>query len=114
MNKKRSSGLIIGGILVVLAIYLVSTYNSLVKKDEKVNLQANEIQNAYQRRIDLIPNLVNTVKGQADFEQNTIVKITEARSKATSVTVATSDLTAENYQKQIAAQNELATATNHS
>lgn len=112
MINKRYSGYIIGAILVVIGIWLITTFNGLVNKEEKVKLQWNEVQNAYQRRVDLVPNLVNTVKGQADFEQNTIVKITEARSKAASVTIATTDVTAENYQKQISAQNELASATN--
>ena len=112
MNKKRSTGLIIGAVLVVLAIYLVSTYNSLVKKDEKVNLQANEIQNAYQRRLDLIPNLVNVVKGVSDFEKNTLEQIAEARSKAASITIGASSVTADEFNKQADAQNALAGATN--
>ena len=70
MNK-RLSGIIIGAIVVIAAIWLITTYNALVKKQEKVSLQWNEVQNAYQRRLDLIPNLVNVVKGGADFEQTT-------------------------------------------
>ena len=112
MNKKRYSGYIIGGLLVVIGIWLITTYNGLVSKEEKVKLQWNEVQNAYQRRIDLIPNLVNTVKGQADFEQTTLVNVTEARSKAMSVNVSTTSLSAEKYNQQVAAQDDLATATN--
>jgi len=112
MNKRSYSGYIIGGILVVMGIWLITTFNSLVNKEEKVKLQWNEVQNAYQRRIDLIPNIVNIVKGQADFEQTTLVKVTEARSKATAVTVSSGDLTAEKYKQQLAAQDELAAATN--
>ena len=110
MNKKSYSGYIIGGILVVVGIWLITTYNALVKKDEKVKLQWNEVQNAYQRRLDLIPNLVNVVKGGADYEQTTLQKIAEARAKATAINV--TGINAENYQQQVAAQDELAAAAN--
>ena len=107
---KKLSGYIIGGILVVAGIWLVTTYNALVKKDEKVKLQWNEVQNTYQRRLDLVPNLVNTVKGGADFEQSTLQKVVEARAKAASINV--NDITAENFNQQSAAQDELAGAAN--
>ena len=110
MNKRSYSGYIIVGILVVLGIWLITTFNALVKKDEKVKLQWNEVQNAYQRRLDLIPNLVNVVKGGADYEQTTLQKITEARARATSINV--TGINAENYQQQTAAQDELAAAAN--
>ena len=112
MNNKRYSGYIIGGIIVLIGIYVIVTFNSLVKKEEKVKLQWNEVQNAYQRRTDFIPNVVNVVKGQADFEQTTLVKITEARAKAQAVTVSSGELSADTYNRQMAAQNELASATN--
>jgi LemA protein len=112
MNRKRYSGYIIGALLVVIGIWLITTFNVLVKKDEKVKLQWNEVQNAYQRRLDLIPNLVNVVKGGADFEQSTLVKISEARSKATAVTVSANDVNASKYNEQSAAQDELAAAAN--
>ncbi len=113
MNKRRNTGFIIGGFLIVLAIYLVVTYNSLVKKDENVNKQWNEIQNAYQRRMDLIPNIVNVVKGVSNFEQSTLQKITEARSKAASVNINTNSASAGEFNQQGAAQDELASATNN-
>ena len=72
MNIKRYSGYIIGTIIIFIGIFLMVTYNSLIKKEEQVKLQWNEVQNAYQRRIDFIPNVVNIVKGQADFEQTTL------------------------------------------
>ena len=112
MNNKRYSGYIIAGIIVLTGIYVIVTFNSLVKKEEKVKLQWNEVQNAYQRRTDFIPNVVNVVKGQADFEQTTLVKITEARAKAQAVTVSSGELSADTYNRQMAAQNELASATN--
>lgn len=113
MTKKRSSWLIIGAVLLVLVIYLVSTYNGLVKKDEKVKLQWSEIQNAYQRRMDLIPNIVNVVKGLSDFEQTTLQKIAAARSKAASVNVSADTVSADAFNRQTSAQNELAAATNN-
>lgn len=112
MNKKSYSGYIIGAVLVVMGIWLITTYNSLVKKDEKVKLQWNEVQNSYQRRLDLIPNLVNVVKGGAYFEEGTLVKISEARSKATAVNVSANDVDATEYNQQGAAQDELAAAAN--
>jgi LemA protein len=112
MNKKRYSGYIVGAVVVLLGIFIITTYNGLVKKEEKVKQQWNEVQSSYQRRTDLIPNLVNVVKGQADFEQTTLQKIVEARAKAGSLTTTTGELTAENYNKQNAVQNELASATN--
>ncbi len=113
MNKKKYTVFIIAGILLVLVIDLVTTYNSLVKKDEKVKLQWNEVQNTYQRRLSLIPNLVNTVKGQADFEQTTLQMITDARSKAASVSLTGDNVTADQYNRQTDVQNDLASATNH-
>jgi LemA protein len=112
MKSKRYSGYIVGAVFVLLGIFLITTYNALVKKEEKVKLQWNEVQNAYQRRTDLIPNLVNVVKGQADFEQTTLQKVVEARAKAGSVSATAGELSAENYNKQNAVQNELASATN--
>lgn len=111
MKKKGYSGYIIGGIIIIIGIYLIVTYNSLVKKQEKVNLQWNEVQNTYQRRMDLIPNLEHVVKGGADYEKTTLQKIIEARSKAASINV-TGDLSADKYNQQTAAQDELAGAAN--
>lgn len=112
MNKKRFPAYIIGGVVILLLIYTITTYNALVKKEEKLKLQWNEVQNAYQRRVDLIPNVVNVVKGQTDFEQGTLVKITEARAKATSINLEANELSPETFNRQSEAQNELASATN--
>jgi LemA protein len=111
MNKKRYSGFIIGGILVILGIILIVTFNSLVKKEEKVKVQWSEVQNAYQRRLDLIPTLVSTVKGVAKFEQNTLTEVTEARAKANFVNVG-SNVNAQGYEMQKQAQDELASSAN--
>jgi LemA protein len=112
MRNKKNTVFIIGGVILVISVYLISTFNSLVKKEEKVKLQANEVQNAYQRRLDLIPNIVNVVKGVSEFEQTTLQKITEARSKAAAVTINSDNLSAEKFNQQVDAQDELATATN--
>ena len=112
MNNKRFPGYLVAGVIILVGIYSTVTYNALVKKEEKVKLQVNEVQNAYQRRIDFIPNVVNIVKGQAGFEQSTLQQIAEARAKATSTVVSGNELTAEKYRQQAQAQDELAGATN--
>jgi LemA protein len=89
---------------------MIVTYNSLVKKQEKVKLQWNEVQNTYQRRLDLIPNLINVVKGGADYEQATLKKIIEARARA--MTLNAQGLSATTYNEQTAAQDEMASAAN--
>jgi LemA protein len=80
--------------LFLLAIPLLSGcgYNSMVQKEETITSQWAQVQNVYQRRADLIPNLVNTVKGYADFEKSTLTAVIEARSKATSVNIDASKL----------------------
>ncbi len=112
MQNKRWSGYIIGAVIILVGIFLMITYNSLVKKEELVKLQWNEVQNSYQRRIDFIPNVVNVVKGQADFEHTTLQQVTEARAKATSINVTGNDITADKFNQQSAAQDGLAAATN--
>lgn len=79
----------------------------MVQLDEQVQSQWGQVQNVYQRRADLIPNLVNTVKGAANFEQTTLTKVIEARAKATSVQVDPTKLTPEAISKFQAAQGEL-------
>lgn len=113
MTKQKSSWLIIGVVVAIAVVYLITTFNSLVKKEERIKLQWNEVQNAYQRRLNLIPNIVNVVKGVSDFEQTTLEKIAEARSKAASVTFSGDNVTAGDVQKQSGVQNELAVATNN-
>lgn len=89
MNKNVLIGL---GVLIILVIYGISVNNGLVEKQESVNNAWAQVENQYQRRSDLIPNLVNTVKGAANFEQETLTSVIEARSKATSVQVSADDL----------------------
>jgi len=82
-------------------------YNSMVEKREAVNKAWGNVESAYQRRADLIPNLVNTVKGAANFEQETLTKVIEARSNATSIKLDANDLSEENIAKFQSAQSEL-------
>lgn len=110
MNQKRFSGYLVGAFLVLLGLYVMLAYNSLVKQEEKVDQMWADVQNAYQRRLDLTPNLVNTVKGMANFEQGTLTKIAEARSNALKANVS-GTLSAENYSRQSIAQDTLAAAS---
>lgn len=82
----------------------------MVEKQEAVTAQWAQVENVYQRRADLIPNLVSTVKGYADFEQETLTAVIEARSKATSVNIDASKLDASSIQKFQAAQDGLSSA----
>ncbi|MES2430731.1 MAG: LemA family protein [Bacteroidota bacterium] len=95
----KRSGLIILGIVVLFAIWAFSSYNGLVGQDEKVNKSWNDLQASYQKRLDQIAQQVETVKGAAKFEQETLTKVIEARSKATSITMETKDATPENIEK---------------
>lgn len=85
-------------------------YNTMVQLDEQVQSQWAQVQNVYQRRADLIPNLVNTVKGAANFEKETLTAVINARAKATSIQVDPDKLTPENIQKFQSAQGELSSA----
>lgn len=85
-------------------------YNAMVSKEEAVVGQWANVEGAYQRRADLIPNLVETVKGAAEFEQSTLTAVVEARAKATSVTIDPKNLTPESLQQYQAAQGQLSSA----
>jgi len=85
-------------------------YNRMVNLEEAVTAQWAQVENVYQRRADLIPNLVNTVKGAADFEQETLTNVIEARSKATSVNVNPENLSASKIQQFQQAQEGLSSA----
>jgi len=102
--------IIIGGILlVVFLIYssISGSYNKMVQKDELVKAQWGNVENVYQRRSDLIPNLVSTVQGYANFEQKTLTDVIEARSKATQVKISPENLNKESLQQFQSAQGEL-------
>ena len=99
-------------IAVIIAMVAISTltscnYNSLVEKQQNVEQSWAQVENQYQRRADLIPNLVSTVKGYATHESETLQKVVEARAKATSITIDPANLTEENLEQFQRAQNEL-------
>jgi len=104
-------------ILIIIAIILVlfisrgcKGYNNLVTLREQVNRDWSNVENVYQRRADLIPNLVNTVKGYAAHEQETFTGVTEARSKATSVTIDAANMTEEDLKRFQAVQGQVTSA----
>jgi len=103
-------------LIVVLAVILLiggcgcGGYNSMVKLDENVKSKWGNVQSEYQRRSDLIPNLVNTVKGEANFEQTTLQNVIEARARATQIRVDPADLTPEKLQQFQQAQGQLSQA----
>lgn len=106
---KKSTGLIIAlAVVALVAMWGVNSYNSLVRAEESVNSAWSQVENVYQRRADLIPNLVSTVKGYAAHESSTLEAVVEARSKATQTTV--SDLSEESVRNFQAAQGELSNA----
>jgi LemA protein len=111
----RSSGALILLIVVLLAGFAgcagCSTYNNLVGKDEGVKQAWSDVQSQYQRRADLIPNLVNTVKGAANFEQETLEAVVNARARATSINVSAEDVAdPEKMQQFMEAQQQLSGA----
>ncbi len=105
-------------LIVVVAFVLIlggcgcNGYNKMVNLDENVKNKWNNVQSDYQRRADLIPNLVSTVKGAANFEQTTLTQVIEARAKATSVNINAENLTPEKVQEFQQAQGQLGGALN--
>jgi LemA protein len=99
--------LIVLGLVLILGVWSCSGYNGLVKQDENVKKSWNNVQAQYQKRYDLVDNLVNTVKGAANFEQSTLIQVVQARAKASSINLTTDQLTPGNIQKFDQAQSEL-------
>lgn len=114
MKKGCVIGLVIAGAIVLIVLGILSwgtrVYNGMVTMQESVTSQWGNVQTAYQRRSDLIPNFVNTVKGAANFEQTTLTQVIEARAKATSVTIDPTKMTSENLQQFQQAQGQLSSA----
>ncbi len=113
MKSIKKSWIVIAVIVLLVIIMYTSikgTYNKMVTMDESVTSQWAQVENVYQRRADLIPNLVATVKGYADFEQKTLTDVIEARSKATSVTIDPTNLNEASMQQFQAAQDGLSSA----
>ena len=114
MTKNKKPFILIGiaALIILIGGWLMKGYNGMVNEDENVNLQWGEVENQYQRRLDLIPNLVNVVKGYASHEKETLEGVIEARAKATQTTIDPSNMTEEqlaNFQK---AQDGLSGALN--
>ncbi|MBR5814154.1 MAG: LemA family protein [Bacteroidaceae bacterium] len=106
----KKSTIMIIVIIAVVAIWAVTGYNGLVKADEAVSTAWSNVENQYQRRADLIPNLVNTVKGYASHEKETLDAVMSARARATQVTVNADELTPEKLQEYQKAQGEVGAA----
>jgi LemA protein len=109
---KKSTTILISIVAVVAVIFLwgMSGYNSLVTSREEVNSQWGNVQSQYQRRSDLIPNLVSTVKGYATHESSTLEGVVAARAKATQVTIDPKNLTPQKLQEYQAAQGQVSSA----
>lgn len=110
MNRKWLIPGVIVGALLLFVLMVVGSYNGLVNQREDVRRSLSNVQTQYQRRSDLVPNLVNTVKGAANFEQKTLTDVTNARAKATSVTIDPSKATPQQLQQFQNSQSELSQA----
>jgi LemA protein len=111
-NMIKMKRILLGVIAALFITTMFSScgYNSMVKLDEDVKTKWNQVETQYQRRSDLIPNLVSTVKGAAKFEQSTLTAVIEARAKATQVKVSADDLSPEKLEKFQAAQGQISQA----
>lgn len=110
MKKGTLAGIIILAVIALICIWGFGKYNTLVEKEENVETAWAQVENQYQRRMDLVPQLVGVVKGYAQHESNTLEAVIEARSKATSITIDANSLTEENLHAFQAAQGELGSA----
>lgn len=108
--KKSLPWIIVIVILLAIFLWVKSAYNSIVSADEKTSASWAQVENVYQRRADLIPNLVATVKGYAEHESSTLQAVIDARSKASQVTVDPTKLDAESIERFQQSQGELGSA----
>lgn len=109
-NKKKWIWIILIVFVVIIGLFFYSAYNGFVTKDEAVKTAWSNVETQYQRRADLIPNLVNTVKGYAAHEQSTLNAVVEARAQALSFQVSAEDLTPERMAEFQRAQNQVGSA----
>jgi LemA protein len=110
MNKKTVTWIVVLGVLAITVIWGVIRYNAIITAEENVNTAWSQVENQYQRRADLIPNLVETVKGYAAHERETLESVIAARAKATQVVVDPNHATAEQIAAFQAAQGEVSQA----
>ncbi|MBR1808876.1 MAG: LemA family protein [Paludibacteraceae bacterium] len=110
MSKKILWTIIIVAVVAIIGFWMAGKYNSMVTEQENVETSWGQVENQYQRRMDLIPNLVAVVKGYATHEKETLEGVIEARAKATQITVSADDLTEEQLQAFQQAQGELSQA----
>ena len=110
MKKKFIPIIIVVAIVVILVAWGVSVYNGLVVKDENCSKQWSKVESQYQRRMDLIPNLVNTVKGYASHEEATLLKVIEARNQASQVKIDAENMTQEQLNNFQQSQENLSSA----
>jgi len=109
-GTKNLGWLIFLGLILILGVWGCSGYNGLVKQDETVKNAWNNVNTEYQKRADLVDNLVSTVKGAANFEKETLTGLVEARAKATSINLTADQLTPENMAKFQQAQGQMSGA----
>src|SRR5574344_37373 len=110
MKKGTVILLVILAVVVILFLWVKGSSNSMVREDESVKTAWGQVENVYQRRADLIPNLVSTVKGYAAHESQTLEAVVAARAKATQITVDPQNLSPESIEKYQRAQGELGSA----
>lgn len=110
MKKSIKTIIVVVAIVALLLILFMGKYNLMVGKDEACSKAWSNVENVYQRRLDLIPNLVKTVQGAAEYEKGTLEAVVNARAKATSVQVDANNLTEESIEKFQAAQDQLSSA----
>ena len=108
--KNKNTIILIVGVVALIIFWFIGKYNGLVGKEENVNSKWSQVENVYQRRADLIPNLVATVKGYAEHEQQVLTDVISARAKATSVNFNADNLTEENIKAFQVAQDQLSSA----
>jgi LemA protein len=108
--RKFLPWIVVGGILLMFVVWFVSVKNGAISVDQAVKKEWGNVETSYQRRNDLIGNLVNTVKGAADFEKSTLESVISARAKATSITVDPTNITPEQFEQFSKAQSGVSSA----